>query len=209
LRGAGGYGKTTLARALAHDPDIEDAFFDGILWVELGEKRENLLGIIADLITKLTGSPPGLETINVAAAALGEALGERRFLLIVDDAWREEDLWPFLQGGPHATRLVTTRIDAILPDSAHREKVDAVQGEEALRLLAAGLPNEEVAAEGAGLGKLAADLGEWPLLLKIVNGFLRDRVVRNNLPLRKAIAGANERLTAKGPVAFDPKDAGS
>ncbi|MFZ1104160.1 MAG: hypothetical protein WAN86_15175 [Hyphomicrobiaceae bacterium] len=24
LRGAGGYGKTTLARALAHDPDIQD-----------------------------------------------------------------------------------------------------------------------------------------------------------------------------------------
>ena len=38
LRGAGGYGKTTLARALAHDPDIEEAYFDGILWVELGSR---------------------------------------------------------------------------------------------------------------------------------------------------------------------------
>src|SRR5262249_32489782 len=36
LRGAGGYGKTTLARALAHDEDIQDAYFDGVLWVELG-----------------------------------------------------------------------------------------------------------------------------------------------------------------------------
>ena len=36
LRGAGGYGKTTLAMALAHDPEIQDAFFDGILWGELG-----------------------------------------------------------------------------------------------------------------------------------------------------------------------------
>jgi hypothetical protein len=26
LRGAGGYGKTTLAKALAHDPDIQDAY---------------------------------------------------------------------------------------------------------------------------------------------------------------------------------------
>jgi hypothetical protein len=40
LRGAGGYGKTTLAKALAHDPDIQDAYFDGILWAELGEKPE-------------------------------------------------------------------------------------------------------------------------------------------------------------------------
>ena len=50
LRGAGGYGKTTLAKALAHDPDIADAYFDGILWAELGEKPENLLSIISDLI---------------------------------------------------------------------------------------------------------------------------------------------------------------
>jgi hypothetical protein len=75
LRGAGGYGKTTLAKALAHDPDIQDAYFDGILWAELGEKPENLLSIVSDLITRLTGEPPGLETINAAASALGEALG--------------------------------------------------------------------------------------------------------------------------------------
>ena len=45
LRGAGGYGKTTLAKALAHDPDIADAYFDGVLWVELGERPDNLLPI--------------------------------------------------------------------------------------------------------------------------------------------------------------------
>jgi TIR domain/NB-ARC domain len=71
LRGAGGYGKTTLAKALAHDPDIQDAYFDGILWGELGEKPENLLLIVCDLITRLTGAQPGLNTINAAASALG------------------------------------------------------------------------------------------------------------------------------------------
>ena len=39
LRGAGGYGKTTLACALAHDADIIDAYFDGILWVESGRNQ--------------------------------------------------------------------------------------------------------------------------------------------------------------------------
>ena len=38
LKGAGGYGKTTLAKALARDSDIQDAYFDGTLWAELGEK---------------------------------------------------------------------------------------------------------------------------------------------------------------------------
>jgi hypothetical protein len=132
LRGAGGYGKTTLAKALAHDADIQDAYFDGILWAELGEKPESLLSIISDLITRLTGEPPGLETINAAASALGEALGDRRILLIVDDAWREQDLRPFLQGGPNTTRLVTTRIDSVLPQEAVRQPVDAMQKSEAL-----------------------------------------------------------------------------
>ena len=99
LRGAGGYGKTTLARALAHDPDIEDAYFDGILWVELGERPENLLSIVADLIEVLIGERSGFENLNAAAAKLGEALGDRRILLVIDDAWREQDLRAFLQGG--------------------------------------------------------------------------------------------------------------
>ncbi len=59
LRGAGGYGKTTLAKALAHDPDIQDAYFDGILWAELGEKPERLIATLSDLIVLLTGERPG------------------------------------------------------------------------------------------------------------------------------------------------------
>jgi hypothetical protein len=61
LKGAGGYGKTTLAKALAHDPDIQDAYSDGILWVVLGEKPDNLLSIVSDLIEVLAGERPALE----------------------------------------------------------------------------------------------------------------------------------------------------
>src|SRR5205807_1849802 len=39
LRGAGGYGKTTLAQALCQDEQIKNAFADGILWVTLGESQ--------------------------------------------------------------------------------------------------------------------------------------------------------------------------
>ena len=102
---------------LAHDPDIQDAYFDGVLWIELGEKPDNLLGAIADRITILTGAPPGLATIDAAAAALGEALGDRRILMIVDDVWREQDLRPFLQGGRNTTRLITTRLSRVFPST--------------------------------------------------------------------------------------------
>ena len=33
LPGAGGFGKTTLARLLVHNPRVQDAFPDGIAWV--------------------------------------------------------------------------------------------------------------------------------------------------------------------------------
>jgi hypothetical protein len=126
--------------------------------------------------------------------------------MIVDDAWREQDLRPFLQAGPSTTRLVTTRIDSVLPEYAIRQPVDAMQDREALQLLAGGLPPDQVAVEHPELGKLAARLGEWAQLLKIVNGFLRDRAVKNHGPLPNAILGANTRLDAKGLVAFDPRN---
>jgi hypothetical protein len=159
LRGAGGYGKTTLAKKLAHDPDILDAYFDGILWVELGQRPENLLSIISDLITRLTGEPPGYQTVDAAGSALSEALGSRRILLVVDDAWRESDLDPFCRGGPNTTRLITTRLNNILPYEAIRQSVDAMQQPEAQALLAAGLPPERAAAHHVELGRLAVRLG--------------------------------------------------
>jgi len=107
--------ETTLAKALAYDPDVQDAFFDGILWAELGEKPERLLSILTDQIELLTGERPGLETVNAAAGKLGEALGDRQFLMVVDDIWREQDLRSFLHGGPNCVRLVTTRVESVLP----------------------------------------------------------------------------------------------
>jgi hypothetical protein len=46
LRGAGGFGKTTLALALCHDIEIQDAFPDGILWVKLGEHPPRSLDVM-------------------------------------------------------------------------------------------------------------------------------------------------------------------
>lgn len=208
LRGAGGYGKTVLANALCHDPDIQDAYFDGILRVELGERPDNLIGIVLDLIKMITGEAEGFNTIDAAASRLSEALGERRYLVVIDDAWREQDLRPFLQGGSSTTRLVTTRMDNIL-GSIERVSVDAMRGEEALALLGRGLPEEQMATQRAALRALAARLGEWPLLLALVNSFLTERTVRANEPLVRAIAGVQRRLDARGLVAFDANDEGA
>jgi WD40 repeat protein len=207
LRGAGGYGKTTLARALAYDLDVQEAFYDGVLWVELGERPTNLLGTLIDLIQRLTGKRPGIENINAAASALGETLGDRRILFVIDDVWSAGDLRPFLQGGPHTTRLVTTRLDGVLPAAAVRLPVDAMKPAEGFDLLATGLPPEAVAGASADLQSLSARLGAWAQLLKLANGFLRNRVGHGEA-LTAAITNVNLRLDEKGLTAFDARDDG-
>jgi WD40 repeat protein len=206
LRGGGGFGKSVLANHLCRDPDVRKAFGDGILHVELGEKPDNLLARVADLIEVLTGERSGLQTVGALSAGLAAALGAGRHLLVIDDVWREEDLRPFLQGGARTTRLITTRLDHVLPADAFRVPVDAMQGEEAVALLAQGLSSEQRDGERHALLNLAARLGEWPLLLTLVNGFLRDRVIGGRRPLAQAIADVDRRLEARGLTAFDAKN---
>jgi WD40 repeat protein/DNA-binding winged helix-turn-helix (wHTH) protein len=206
LKGAGGFGKTAIANRLCRDPDVRAAYCDGILHVELGESPDNLATRVADLVEVLTGERSGLQTVGALSAALASALGERRCLLVVDDAWREQDLLPFLQGGLNTTRLVTTRLDHILPADARRVAIDAMQAEEAVALLGQGLPAEQLGPQRPALLALAARLGEWPLQLALVNGFLRDRVTAGRRPLAQAIADVERRLEARGLTAFDAKN---
>jgi hypothetical protein len=172
-----------------------------MLTSELGE---NPLSIVSDLIESLSSERPGLENINIASAKLGQALGDRRILLLVDDVWREQDLRPFMQGGTSTTRLITTRNDSTLPANAVRQSVDAMRGSEALELIENGLPAP--LTQRRELTALAARLGEWPLLLKLVNGFLRDRVLQLKQSLPSAIVAANKRLDEKGFIAFDARN---
>jgi ATP-dependent protease Clp ATPase subunit len=66
LRGAGGYGKTTLANALCRDPEVRFEFADGIVRVEVGKERNNVTGLVVDLIEVLDseGKRPGFQVSN-------------------------------------------------------------------------------------------------------------------------------------------------
>ena len=132
-------------------------------------------------------------------------LQDRTALIVVDDVWNRVHLEPFLQGGPNCARLITTRNRATIPAQARQVRADAMRDEEALALLGFALPNEEREA----LGVLAMRLGEWPLLLKLANGVLRERTTGAGQPLAQALNYVNQALTRRGLTAFDaekPKD---
>jgi hypothetical protein len=205
LKGAGGFGKTALARRLCADPEVQAAFPDGMLWITLGESPGELTGRIARLVEKLTGDRQGFASEHDATDALRTALDGRRLLLVVDDVWSAAALRPFLEGGPGCVRLVTTRDGSTLPASAVPVAVDAMQASEAVQLLAQGVPQGVPQGAPARLAALAARLGEWPLLLTLANGVLRDVVRLGGTPA-EALAHVEGALDEAGLFAFDPTD---
>jgi hypothetical protein len=199
LWGFGGYGKTALARALCHE--LRRKYYGGVLWVSLGPRpgQADLIGHIEDLINELTGVRPQFSSLEAATPRLGQELGDRQALMVIDDVWNRAHLQPFLEGGAHCTRLITTRIPETLPDDAIPVNVGAMEPDEAVKVLGTGLPQ----ADPRELQNLAARLGLWPILLKLANGWLRHRVERLGETLPQALIYANEALGRRGLDAFN------
>jgi len=167
LSGAGGYGKTMLANYLCRDDDVRFEFSDGIIRVEVGKERNDMTGLVIDLIEKLDsgGKRPGFQDATTASEHLGEVLGEARILLVIDDVWREAQLRPFLRGGPNCVRLVTTRLPQVLPRGYVTILIDQMRTAEAASLIAMNLPVDASPATRARLVALANRLGNWAQML--------------------------------------------
>jgi len=205
LKGAGGFGKTTLARAVCHDSRVRQKFTDGVLWATLGEKpgEADLIQQMRDMMTRLMGQTPPELGLQALKTLWSETLGDKACLIVIDDAWRASDLDPFLQGGSKSVRLITTRSATILPAKTMARPVDAMTTNEAVQLLRTGLSDGEEKA----LTELAARLGEWPLLLKLANRSLLNRI-NNNETLSVALAWVSKALGRKGFDALrDPDSA--
>ena len=207
LRGAGGYGKTTITKALCHDERIQDAFDDGVLWVTLGENPGDLTGRVEDLIQTLSGERPGFSNTEAAITRLKELLADRDILIVIDDVWNRDHLRPFMQSGQRCARLITTRNLDTLPNDVHKVKVDSMKQNEAVALLSAGFEKyADLPRVSNELNALAERLGEWPLLLKLVNGYLRKSAENENRTLPDAVARAKQALDRRGLTYFDVRD---
>ncbi|MBW2638228.1 MAG: hypothetical protein JRC86_12065, partial [Deltaproteobacteria bacterium] len=104
---------------------------------------------------------------------------------------------------PLCARLITTRNLDTVPANAIKVNVDAMQEHEATALLADGIPS----GHETDMTRLAARLGEWPLLLKLVNGALRHRVHNTGQVLADALVYVNTALDKRGLTFFDARDA--
>jgi WD40 repeat protein len=205
LVGAGGFGKTTLARMVAHDPRVRREFPDGAVWVTVGEDASG-----PDLAMKLVsaarlfdGAAPEVTDPLGAGAVLGRVLDGRRVLLVVDDVWSPGQVEPFLLGGDRVVRLFTTRQQGVLPDGVTRVRVDQMSEIEARRLLTAKLPAMPPRLVARGLRAT----GRWPVLLSLVHGAVGDASKNGGDPAAE-LAEVLAALRIDGITALDVHDPG-
>jgi WD40 repeat protein len=201
LEGPGGFGKSTLATQLCHDPRTAERFPGGLLWVTVGERSEGALlaELLGGLCEVLTGDSVNTANPQAAGGRLGELLDARDpILLVVDDVWRREQLAPFLIGGGPCRRLVTTRNVGVAPRGAPSVLVDAMTTDEAVATLTDGVGDIPATL----LTSLVAATGRWPLLLSLTNATLREHLDAG-ADLTRAVDWVLRRMTAEGPTVFD------
>jgi len=191
VHGAGGFGKTTVAKMVRADRRVLRQFRGRVYWVTLGRDvgKQALAGLVNGLVGQVEpGRAATFTDARQAAEQLAAVLaaGPRR-LVVLDDVWSEEQLAAFPAGG-RCARLVTTRIPSLAKGASVPVKVDQMSEKQARALLSAGLPPLP-AAVAAGLLK---ETGRWPLLLRLVNKILADQA-----QLQPDIAAAAEDLLGR------------
>ncbi|WP_151729611.1 tetratricopeptide repeat protein [Thermogemmatispora aurantia] len=210
LNGLPGVGKTSLAVALAHDPEVRAYFKDGILWAALGP-RPNMTGLLSRW-GALLGLPAtevaGLTSLEAWARALRTAIGPRRMLLVIDDAWRIEEALALKVGGAQCAHLLTTRFAHVATEFAVEgaAAITELGEEDSVQLLRLLAPTA-VEQEPERVRVLVRAVGGLPLALTLIGNYLRKESyagqVRRIRAALQRLSDARVRLgltESRGPV---------
>ena len=188
LQGAGGFGKTTVAKLVRSDRRILRRFGDHVHWVTLG--RDARRGVLTDKINDLIHSIDPDRQITFtdeqqAAQHLAALLraGPAR-LIVLDDVWFSEQLEAFPLAGRSA-HLITTRNMSLVQGDAVPVRVDQLSLTQARAVLLAELPDLPPPI----VGGILDETSRWPLLLRLVN-----RILVNQARLHTDLSSAAQQL---------------
>ncbi len=178
LHGLPGVGKTSLATSLVYDSEVRTHFSDGILWVGLGPQPAlpSLLSRWGVLLEIAPSEALPQRRLEAWAEALHAAIGTRRMLIVIDDAWTIEAALAFKVGGPYCSYIVTTRFPQVALQFAPDNPVIVreLSKDESLTLLAQWEPNV-VMGEQQDIHALIQLVGGLPLALTLMGKYLREQ----------------------------------
>ncbi|NEO69397.1 NB-ARC domain-containing protein [Moorena sp. SIO3H5] len=173
IYGLGGIGKSTLAAALAHDPEVQSYFTDGIFWATLGQQPD-ILSFLSTWIQALGDYDFKPINIDSASLQLRTLLSDKKALLVVDDVWHPDHVEPFRVAGGACRVLVTTREAPV--NGAIRYDLDVMTLNQSLELLTACFNNELTNQELDYAETLAKTVGYLPLALELAAAQVRDGI---------------------------------
>ena len=211
IRGIGGIGKSTTAKALCHHPLIKEHFVNGFLWISLTPPRPSLVTILSEIYQRLTdklATPNASVLISKLKSLVSNPLC--KLLVILDDVWEAKDAMVFVDVFSNCKLILTTRkmdINTKIPPKMCFD-IEPMTIDEAVKLLTLQIVKIETlhATDVSRIQKLARDLHCWPLLLNLVHGQLYVHCVEWNEPSQNAILKVQQKLLDKGLTAFDPED---
>ncbi|XVF30665.1 hypothetical protein REPUB_Repub16aG0077900 [Reevesia pubescens] len=112
ILGMGGLGKTTLAQLIFNDKRVQD-WFDLKAWVCISDKEFDASKVTQDILQEIQVSYDKNETLNQLQLKLKEKLSGKKFLFVLDDVWRKNDLKYLISllsfGAINSKIVVTTR----------------------------------------------------------------------------------------------------
>ena len=207
LNGLPGVGKTTIAVELARDREVLNYFRDGVLWAGLGIKPSilGLLGRWGTLLGLASHEMAALTSVEAWAKTINAAIGTRRMLLVIDDAWSIEDALAFQVGGEHCAHIVTTRFPEIALQFAYdgSNVVHELNEEDGIALLQRLAP-QVVAREPGKMRSLVQSVGGLPLAITLAGKYLwsqfnRDQPQQLSMALSR-LQSIEERLRLTQPL---------
>ncbi|MEZ4710670.1 MAG: tetratricopeptide repeat protein [Caldilineaceae bacterium] len=173
VEGLPGVGKTLLAVALVHHPSILHYFDGGVLWASLGQNPD-VMGQLAGWADALKLDVSGLNNEELRSKAVKTTIRQRRFLLVIDDAWNLETANMFRCGGPNCCHLMTTRKRAIaraFSGANHVEHIPVLDNTSGYKLLELFAP-EACNADPKAAQNLVEAVGALPLAIELLGGYL-------------------------------------
>src|SRR5215471_3985203 len=175
VAGMAGVGKTALAVHWARK--VTDRFPDGQLYVNLRGYDQEGAAVTPEEVAGWFLVALGVPAAQIPAGAQARfglyrsVLAGRRVLLVLDNARDAAQVRPLLPGGGGCLVVVTSRsllAGLATAEGARPLRLGPLAGEEAVRLLAARLGPERVAAEPEAATELVARCGHLPLALAVM-----------------------------------------
>lgn len=198
VSGPGGVGKTALAVQAAHG--LRSAYPDGQLFAVLDGARNRL-------VAPATVLGRFLRALGVPATAVPDdpeeradlyrgLLAERRILVVLDDAYDEEQLAPLLPASGTCGVIVTGRVRLGGLGGAHRVELREMSEADSLAMLHNSADGRLASATRTELADLVRLCARLPLALRIVGSLLVSRPHWRPADLVSRLADEQHRLDA-------------